>query len=111
MIGRMLPSPNRQPGNITHSRWLTTANNVMRLYVRTIEIDPSEGLKELATYVAKVYAPVWFAFKINAKCIYNAKNLWLLAKNSRNIKQEHLAVVDSATLRNAFLVIQKKICW
>jgi len=53
--------PKREPGALNHSRWLTTANRLLRFYVSTE--DPSEGLKALAHYVVKVYAPMWFEIK------------------------------------------------
>ncbi|KAK4874453.1 hypothetical protein RN001_013813 [Aquatica leii] len=38
----------RDPGKMSHSRWLTTANQIFKLYVATIE--PSMELKTLAKY-------------------------------------------------------------
>lgn len=44
----------REPGKLNHSRWLTTANHLLRLYVANA--DPSDSLKTLARYVVTVYA-------------------------------------------------------
>jgi hypothetical protein len=45
----------RDPGAMSHARWLTTANRLLRLYVSTE--NPSENLISLATYIVKVYCP------------------------------------------------------
>ena len=49
---------NRGPGTMSHSRWLTTANSILRLYVSTAEA--SESVKLLEEYVMKVYVKSWF---------------------------------------------------
>jgi hypothetical protein len=54
----------QKPGPLVHSRWLTTANRLLRLYVSTE--NPSENLVALASYVVKVYAPVWFTIKVHS---------------------------------------------
>ena len=41
---------------MAHSRWLTTANRILRLYVSTDK--PSQALKIIIEYIMKVYAPV-----------------------------------------------------
>ena len=64
----------RSPGNLSHSRWLTTANRIPRLYVATE--NPSEQLLTLATFIMKVYAPMWFRIKCNPSCHYGAKHIF-----------------------------------
>ncbi|GBL85566.1 hypothetical protein AVEN_34716-1 [Araneus ventricosus] len=44
----------RKPGSVVHSRWLTTAGRILRLYVVTEK--PSDNPIILATYIMKVYA-------------------------------------------------------
>ena len=51
----------RKPGVMAHSRWLTTASRVLRLYVSTE--DPPENLKLVVLYVMQVYTPMWFRIK------------------------------------------------
>ena len=46
----------RNPGKIVHSRWLTTANRFLRLYVSTNE--PSSILIEIVQFIMTVYVPV-----------------------------------------------------
>ena len=45
------PSPSR----LSHSHWLTTENQVLRLYVSSPA--PSLKLKQIAEFIIKVYAP------------------------------------------------------
>lgn len=45
----------RYPGNISHSRWLTTANHILRTYIGTPK--PSLNLVTLTHFIMKVYAP------------------------------------------------------
>ena len=56
----------RNPGCLNHFRWLTTANRILKLYV-SIKI-PSEKLQALAMFIIRVYAPMWFAVKLNSSC-------------------------------------------
>lgn len=91
---------NRQPGKISHSRWLTTANNLLRLYISTEQ--PSSELFELANYIVKVYAPSWFRIKRKSKCTDRAKNLWYLANTARYLTEDLRTVVDACIQRNGF---------
>ena len=50
------------PGNLNHSRWVTTANRKLRLYVVTE--DPTKNLRDLVSFIMTVYVPMWF----NIKC-------------------------------------------
>nr|CAH7731779.1 unnamed protein product [Callosobruchus chinensis] len=51
----------RNPGKLAHSRWVTTANRVLRLYASTE--NPSENLKVITDFIMKLYAPMWFRIK------------------------------------------------
>lgn len=48
-----------KPGNLSHSRWVTFANRICRLYVSTSH--PSEELTTITEFVMKAYAPGWFS--------------------------------------------------
>src|SRR6218665_2924559 len=58
----------RRPGPVVHSRWLNTANCILRLYVGSD--NPSDYLKILVTFkfIMKVYGPVWYHVKIQSSC-------------------------------------------
>jgi len=44
------------PGKQAHSRWLTTVNRILRLYISTE--TPDENLITLTEFILKVYAPM-----------------------------------------------------
>jgi len=92
----------RRPRPVVHSRWLTTANRLLRLYVAT-EI-PSSNLVVLATYVVKVYAPVWFQIKSKSLCSDGTHHLWEIIKFSRYLEPEYLRIVDTVIQQNADFV-------
>ncbi|GBM10879.1 hypothetical protein AVEN_42133-1 [Araneus ventricosus] len=52
---------NREPGPLSHSRWPTAANRVLRLYINSS--DPSGNLKEIVGFILKSYMTVWFTMK------------------------------------------------
>jgi hypothetical protein len=90
----------REPGLLNHSRWLTTANRVLRLYVATE--NPSENLKTLAEYVAKVYAPMWFSIKTKPSCKDGSKHLWQTIKLSRYLPASLKKIIDPVLHRNGY---------
>lgn len=90
----------RKPGKICHSRWLTTANSILRLYIATD--SPSDNLKILAEFVLKVYAPMWFNIKTQPHCIYGAKHLLNTIKLSRYLPKSLKKVIDPVIQRNGY---------
>lgn len=90
----------KKPGPVVHSRWLTTASRLLRLYVSTIE--PSDSLVELTTYVVKVYASVWFNVKAASSCSEGSRHVWRLIHYSRYLKPSLRKVVDEVIQRNAY---------
>ncbi|GBO20666.1 hypothetical protein AVEN_38548-1, partial [Araneus ventricosus] len=50
-----------EPGPLSHSRWLTTANRILRLYL-SIE-NPTDEHKILVSFIPKSYMPVWVHIK------------------------------------------------
>src|SRR6218665_2060583 len=71
----------RNPGCLNHSRWLTTANRILLLYVS--DKKPSENRKTLVTYIIRVYAPMWFAIKAHSSCKDEARHLHQMLVKSR----------------------------
>lgn len=90
----------RKPGPVVHSRWLTTASRLLRLYVSTAE--PSSSLKALCSYVMLVYAPVWFSIKQQSCCNNGPRHFWKLISLSRYLESDLREVVDTVIQRNAF---------
>ena len=90
----------RKPGPVVHSRWLTTANRLLRLYVATER--PSSNLITLVTYVIKVYGPVWFHIKVHSSCTEGCKNIWKMIEFSRYLQPTLRSIVDEVIQRNAY---------
>ncbi|CAG5000463.1 unnamed protein product [Parnassius apollo] len=91
---------NIEPGPLSHSRWLTTANRILRLYAT--KTDPLENLMILATYVMKVYGPMWFTIKCNPSCINGAKHLWQTISLTRYLSADLKIVIDKVLIRNGY---------
>lgn len=90
----------RNPGPISHSRWLTKANRILRLYVSTE--NPSSQLKTLVEFILNVYAPIWFTVKIKNSCIEGPKILFEVIQRSRYLPDHLKAIIDPVISRNAF---------
>jgi hypothetical protein len=90
----------RNPGPLSHSRWLTTANRLLRLYIATA--NPTSGFKQIVEYVMKVYTPLWFTVKTKHGIDHGAKHVWELVYRSRYLPENLLEVIDPVIARNAF---------
>lgn len=97
----------RYPGTIAHSRWLTTANRVLRLYVGTEE--PSTALKTLVEYILKVYCTGWFSIKQKHSITNGAKHVWDIIQNSRYLPEELIQVIDPVISNNAYFAHPENI--
>ncbi|GBN50888.1 hypothetical protein AVEN_140979-1 [Araneus ventricosus] len=86
------------PGTLSHSRWLTTANRVLRLYVSSPA--PSLKLKQIAEFVMKVYTPNWFNIKSKHSLKDGAKQVWNTISRSRYLSQDIKDVVDGVICQN-----------
>ena len=97
----------RNPGKLCHSRWLTTANRILRLYIGSE--NPSEELYILTEYVMKVYAPVWFNIKLKPSCVHGSQHLWRLIKLSRYLPQHLLDIIDPVIQRNGYFAAPENL--
>ncbi|GBP43074.1 hypothetical protein EVAR_96336_1 [Eumeta japonica] len=91
---------NKSPGKMSHARWLTRANRILRLYA-SVE-TPSENLITLATYIVRVYAPVWFAIKTHPSCKDGPRHLFKLIELTRYLPTTLKNIVDPVIQRNAY---------
>ncbi|KAG0726342.1 hypothetical protein GWK47_036814 [Chionoecetes opilio] len=90
----------RKLGPLNHSRWLTTANRILRLYVG---LDaPSSNIKTLVTFIIRVYDPTWFAIKTQPSCKDGAKHLHGMMVRTRYLSSSLKKVVDPVIRRNGF---------
>lgn len=90
----------RNPGNISHARWLTTANHILRTYMGTKV--PSKSLVDIATFILKVYAETWFDIKLNSNCINGTKHFFNLIKRSRYLDIDQKKIVHAVLKRNGY---------
>lgn len=97
----------QDPGRLAHSRWLTAANRMLRLYVATAR--PSANLKVLVSFVLKVYVPSWFAIKIKHSVVDGSKLLFEIVERSRYLPKKHRDVVDPVISSNAYFAHQENV--
>lgn len=90
----------KNPGKIVHSRWLTTANRILRLYVATE--NASENLQTLLKFILIVYAPMWFTIKTKPSCMYGANHLFKTILISRYLPGPLKSIIDPVIQRNGF---------
>lgn len=85
---------------MSHSRWLTTANRILRLYVATVE--PSQNLRTLATFIMNVYGPMWFSIKKSSSCFDGPNHVMDMTQRSRYLDDSLKKIVDPVIQRFAF---------
>lgn len=90
----------REPGSLSHSRWLTTANRILRLYL-SIE-NPTEQHKILVSFILKSYMPVWFHIKKSKYFTDGPKHVFEVIESSRFLPENLQTVIDPVIERNAF---------
>lgn len=90
----------REPGRMSHARWLTTANRILRLYVATT--NSSEELIILTTYIVKVYASSWFDIRSNSSCKHGSKHLFNMIRKSRYLPDNLKQVIDPVIQRSGY---------
>lgn len=90
----------RDPGPLSHSRWLTAANRALRLYISTS--DPSDSFKDIVGFILKSYMPLWFEIKRSKYFTDGPNHVYQAIKKSRYLSEELLKVVDPVIERNAF---------
>lgn len=101
--GSILPAlASKDPGKLAHSRWLTCANRILRLYVGTE--NPSDNLKELVIFIVKVYAPTWFDIKTKPSCKNGPLHIFNMLKRSLYLRDDLKNIVIRTIQRNSFFV-------
>ena len=90
----------RDPGALNHSRWLTTANRLLRYYVA--QANPSRNFILVAEYVMKVYTPMWFKIKCSPFIINGAKHLHETIKKTRCLSPAIQEIVLPILQKNGY---------
>ena len=90
----------RKPGPMCHSRWLTTANRILRLYIS--KECPDKHLITLVTYIVKVYAPIWFEIKSKPSCTDGSRHLFQMIHYTRYLSMNLKRIVNPVIQRNSY---------
>jgi hypothetical protein len=90
----------KSPGKMSHARWLTTANRILRLYVSTSE--PSDTLKTIVLFIMKVYVPTWFEIKVNSSSQDGVRNIFKTVQSLQKLNQVTKDIVAPVIQRNAY---------
>ena len=97
----------RNPGCLNHSRWLTTANRILRLYVS--KSNPSDKLLTLVTFIIRVYASTWFKVKAHSSCKDGVRHFHAIISRSRYLSPKYRNIVDPVIHRNAYFAQPENI--
>jgi hypothetical protein len=97
----------RKPGPMAHSRWLTTACRILRLYVTMC--DPPSSLRILATYVMKVYVPMYFNIKCFSSVIYGSPLLGKFICWTQYLEPRVRNVVHNTITTNSYFAHSENI--
>lgn len=97
----------KPPGTLNHSRWLTCANRILRLYVSTSE--PSDELITIVNYLLNVYVPQWFSIRKNKSIKHGSRHFFEQIRLSRYLPENQRSVVDAAISRNSFFALPENI--
>lgn len=90
----------RDPGPLSHSRWLTTANRTLRLYLS--EESPTPELQEIVVFILKSYMPMWFSIKTSKYFTEGPKLVYQSIQSSRYLPEDLRNIVDPVIERNGF---------
>lgn len=90
----------KSPGKLSHARWLTRANRLLRLYVATE--NPTSALVTLATFIVKVYAPSWFEITNKPSCKDGSRHLFKIIFSSRYLPDNLKGIVETVIQRNGY---------
>ena len=97
----------RNPGKVVHSRWLTTANRILRLY--TAKENPSVNLQVLTSFIMRVYAPMWFAIKFNPSVTMGPLHLHKTIVLANEFESKYTNIIIPVIKRNAYFAHPENI--
>lgn len=91
----------KKRGHKVHkARWLNTASTILRIYVSYS--DPPQQLKQMVEYIMKVYAPFWFAVKLNPLAIHGSRYIFKFIKWTREMSKDVQDVARETLKQNGF---------
>ena len=90
----------RSTGKIHNARWITLANNVLRLYAG-LE-NPTKEIVILTKYITNVYAPVYFLNKFNSSKSDGVRTFFQIIKTSQFLEKKYKIIVDNSIHNSHF---------
>ena len=104
-------------GPVNHSRWLTTANRFLRLWVSQHGFKGKEltNLKLICEFIVGVYYPTWFSFKINNHWLQGARTCLTqlqltLLQNKKVLSLVYPHLESSAWWAHPEMLLQTLLC-
>lgn len=97
----------RDPGPLNHSRWVTTGNRLMRVYIGTM--NPSVELVTLVEFVMKVYVPMWFTIKKEPSCTNGSRHMMKQITLSSYLPTKYKVMVQQVIQQNAYFLHPENI--
>ncbi|KAE9524457.1 hypothetical protein AGLY_015178 [Aphis glycines] len=97
----------RDPGPLNHSRWVTTGNRLMRVYIGTM--NPSVELVTLVEFVMKVYVPMWFTIKKEPSCTNGSRHMMKQITLSSYLPTKYKVLVQQVIQQNAYFLHPENI--
>lgn len=98
---------NIKPGPVVHSRWLTKASRLLRLYVTTN--TPSFNLKTLAIYIIRAYVPMYFNIKYYSSVVYGSALLSKFIRWTRYLQSNLRDIIDGVIQSNSYFAHPENI--
>ena len=89
-----------QPGAVSHARWLTKANRLLRLYV--CEQYPSDNLRRIVSFILNFSAPSWSHIKSHPTCQDGAKNFFFMLSLYQKLDKPDQDVVAPVLQNNSY---------
>lgn len=97
----------RKPGRINNARWLTKASRILRLYIATE--NPSRKLNILATYIMRVYVPMYFNIKYKSSAVYGSVHFSKFIIYSQYLPKDLLPLIQNVFKNNSYFAHPENI--
>ena len=96
-----------QPGNLSHARWLTTGNRLLRLYMSTD--SPPETLKRITSFIVNFYGPAWFQIKLHCSCQDGPRNLFYMIQLCQDLDASDQEIICPVLNNNNYFTHSENI--
>ena len=96
-----------QPGCLNHSRWLTKANRILRLYMS--KDVSSKSLKRITNFIVNFYGPLWFKIKCNSSCQSGARNLFYFLQLYQELDKADQSIILPVLKNNCYFAYPENI--